>query len=113
MGQAVGSTTFTPARGADGQPSYGAGTAVANVVIGNPNPKWTGSLNTNFTYKKLSLHVLLDAVRGVSVFNADKRTRQGVGLGDLAEQELRGSCRAATFSPSTTPRSSGSTMART
>jgi hypothetical protein len=34
--------------------------------------------------------LLLDAVRGVSVFNADKRTRQGVGLGDLAEQELRG-----------------------
>jgi hypothetical protein len=30
-------------------------------------------------------------VRGVSVFNADKRTRQGVGLGgDFAEQELRG-----------------------
>jgi TonB-linked SusC/RagA family outer membrane protein len=89
-GQAVGSTTFTPAREANGQPSYAAGTAVANAVIGNPNPNWTGSLNTNFTYKKLSLHLLLDAVRGVSVFNADKRTRQGVGLGDLAEQELRG-----------------------
>jgi TonB-linked SusC/RagA family outer membrane protein len=88
--QAVGSTTFTPAREANGQPSYAAGTAVANAVIGNPNPNWTGSLNTNFAYKKLSLHLLLDAVRGVSVFNADKRTRQGVGLGDLAEQELRG-----------------------
>ncbi|WP_233635796.1 SusC/RagA family TonB-linked outer membrane protein [Hymenobacter setariae] len=89
-GQAVGSTTFTPAREANGQPSYAAGTAVANAVIGNPNPNWTGSVNTNFAYKKLSLHLLLDAVRGVSVFNADKRTRQGVGLGDLAEQELRG-----------------------
>jgi TonB-linked SusC/RagA family outer membrane protein len=89
-GQAVGSTTFTPAREAGGQPSYATGTTVANVVIGNPNPNWTGSLNTNFAYKKLSLHLLLDAVRGVSVFNADKRTRQGVGLGDLAEQELRG-----------------------
>ena len=89
-GQAVGSTTFVPSRGADGQPSYAPGTAAANIVIGNPNPKWTGSLNTNFTYKKLGLHVLLDAVRGVSVFNADKRTRQGVGLGNLAEQELRG-----------------------
>ena len=90
-GQAVGSTTYTPARNADGQPSYAAGTTVANVVIGNPNPDWTGSFNTNFAFKKLSLHVLLDAVRGVSVFNADKRTRQGVGLGgDYAEQELRG-----------------------
>jgi TonB-linked SusC/RagA family outer membrane protein len=89
-GQAVGSATFTPAREANGQPSYATGTTIANAVIGNPNPNWTGSLNTNFAYKKLALHVLLDAVRGVSVFNADKRTRQGVGLGNLAEQELRG-----------------------
>ncbi|MVN75839.1 SusC/RagA family TonB-linked outer membrane protein [Hymenobacter sp. HMF4947] len=89
--QVVGSTTFVPAREANGQPSYATGTAVANVVIGNPNPNWTGSFNTSFAYKKLALHVLLDAVRGVSVFNADKRTRQGVGLGgDYAEQELRG-----------------------
>jgi hypothetical protein len=33
---------------------------------------------------------LVDAVQGVDVFNADKRTRQGVGLGDFAEKELRG-----------------------
>ncbi len=91
VGQAVGSTLYTPARnGADGQPLYGSGSAVANVVIGNPNPKWTGSFNTTLTYKKLSVHALLDAVQGNSVFNADKRTRQGVGLGNLAEQELRG-----------------------
>ena len=91
VGQAVGAVGFTPARSSDGQPLYGSGSTIANVVIGNPNPKWTGSFNTNFTYKKLGLHLLLDAVQGVSVFNADKRTRQGVGLGDLAEQELRGS----------------------
>ena len=83
VGQAVGSTQFTPARGSDGQPLYGSGSTVANVVIGNPNPNWTGSFNTTLAYKKLSLHVLLDAVQGNSVFNADKRTRQGVGLGDL------------------------------
>ncbi|WP_310396438.1 SusC/RagA family TonB-linked outer membrane protein [Hymenobacter sp.] len=91
VGQAVGSVDYVPARNdADGQPGYGAGSAVANVVIGDPNPKWTGSASTNVAYKKLALHVLFDAVRGVSVFNADKRTRQGVGLGDLAGQELRG-----------------------
>ena len=88
-GQAVGATTFVPSRGADGQPSY-VGTTAANIVIGNPNPNWTGSFNTTLAYKKVSLHLLLDAVRGVDVFNADKRTRQGVGLGDLAEKELRG-----------------------
>ncbi|OON69625.1 SusC/RagA family TonB-linked outer membrane protein [Hymenobacter sp. CRA2] len=89
-GQAVGSTGFVPAREGSGQPSYAPGTALANVLIGNPNPKWTGSFTTNLTYKKLTLHVLLDAVQGVDVFNADYRTRQGVGLGDLAEKELRG-----------------------
>ncbi|GAB2846554.1 TonB-dependent receptor [Hymenobacter ruber] len=91
VGQAVGAVGFTPARSSDGQPLYGGTSTIANVLIGNPNPKWTGSFNTNLTYKKLGLHVLLDAVQGVSVFNADKRTRQGVGLGDMAEQELRGS----------------------
>ncbi|WP_426061885.1 SusC/RagA family TonB-linked outer membrane protein [Hymenobacter sp. B1770] len=89
-GQAVGVTQFTPARSSEGQPSYAPGSTIANVVIGDPNPDWTGSFNTNLTYKKLGLHVLLDAVQGVDVFNADKRTRQGVGLGDMAEQELRG-----------------------
>ncbi|NVO32921.1 SusC/RagA family TonB-linked outer membrane protein [Hymenobacter sp. P5342] len=89
-GQVTGSTTYVPSRGADGQPSYAAGTAVAQALIGNPNPDWTGSFTTNFTYKKLGLRVLLDAVQGADVFNADYRTRQGVGLGDLAEKELRG-----------------------
>ncbi|RFP66051.1 SusC/RagA family TonB-linked outer membrane protein [Hymenobacter lapidiphilus] len=90
IGQVTGSTTFVPSRGADGQPSYGPGTAVAQALIGNPNPDWTGSFTTSFTYKKLGLRVLFDAVQGVDVFNADYRTRQGVGLGDLAEKELRG-----------------------
>jgi TonB-linked SusC/RagA family outer membrane protein len=89
-GQNTGDVNFTPAREANGQPSYAQGTSLANVVIGNPNPDWTGSFSTSFTYKKLSLRVLLDAVQGVDVFNADYRTRQGVGLGDLAEKELRG-----------------------
>ncbi len=82
------SPDFTPARTADGK--FDVTKPLANVIIGNPNPKWTGSFSTNFSYKKLSLHILLDAVQGVDVFNADKRTRQGVGLGDYAERELRG-----------------------
>jgi TonB-linked SusC/RagA family outer membrane protein len=84
--QTVGSVDYTVNRNADGQPS---GSPVA-AVIGDPNPDWTGSVSTNFAYRKMALHVLLDAVRGVDVFNADKRTRQGVGLGDYAERELRG-----------------------
>lgn len=84
----TGTIAFTPARTADGKVDVSK--PLANVIIGNPNPKWTGSFSTNLNYKKLSLHILLDAVQGVNVFNADKRTRQGVGLGDFAEKELRG-----------------------
>ncbi|KAA9338167.1 SusC/RagA family TonB-linked outer membrane protein [Hymenobacter busanensis] len=90
IGQGNGEIGFTRARGADGQPGYGPGTSIANVVIGDPNPDWTGSFNTSFTYKKVSLRVLVDAVQGVDVFNADYRTRQGVGVGEVAEKELRG-----------------------
>ena len=42
------------------------------------------------TYKKLGIRVQLDAVQGVDVFNADFRTRQGVGNGKVAEQEQTG-----------------------
>ncbi|MBO0937376.1 SusC/RagA family TonB-linked outer membrane protein [Fibrella sp. HMF5335] len=84
----TGTIEFTPARGADGKVDVTK--PLANIIIGNPNPKWTGSFSTNLSYKKLNLHVLLDAVQGLDVFNADKRTRQGVGLGDYAERELRG-----------------------
>lgn len=85
--QVVGSTDFEKAR-IDGQPDTKFPTA--NIVIANPNPKWTGSFTTNLTYKALTLHVLLDMVQGVDVFNADRRTRQGVGIGDYVEKELRG-----------------------
>lgn len=79
-------TVFTAQRGADGQPSG----AFVRTIIGNANPKWTGSLVNNLTYKKATLGFLLDAVQGSQVFNADKRTRNNVGIGDIAEAELRG-----------------------
>lgn len=64
--------------------------AVLRKIIGNPNPDYTASLVNELTYKKLSLRVQIDAVQGVDVFNADFRTRQGVGNGKVAEQEHRG-----------------------
>ena len=59
-------------------------------VIGDPNPDYTGSLVNEVTYKKASLRIQLDAVQGLEVFNADWRTRQGVGNGKEAEKEQTG-----------------------
>jgi outer membrane receptor protein involved in Fe transport len=77
---------YTPQRDANGLPT---GTTLRKV-IGNPNPDWTGSLTNELSYKNLSLTVQFDAVQGVDVFNADFRTRQGVGNGKVAEQEHLG-----------------------
>jgi TonB-linked SusC/RagA family outer membrane protein len=59
-------------------------------IIGDPNPDYTASLVNELTYKKASLRIQLDAVQGVDVFNADWRTRQGVGNGKEAEKEQTG-----------------------
>jgi TonB-linked SusC/RagA family outer membrane protein len=86
-GYVIGGTLYTPQRDATtGQPT---GSQLRNI-IGDPNPDFTASLGTTLTWKKLSFGFLLDGVYGNDVFNADKRTRQGVGIGDLAEKELRG-----------------------
>jgi TonB-linked SusC/RagA family outer membrane protein len=59
-------------------------------VIGNPNPGWIVSFGSNIDYKKFSLGFLFDGALGQDVFNADRRTRQGVGIGELSEKELKG-----------------------
>lgn len=81
-------STYTVAR----DPATGLPTGTPlRTVIGDPNPDWTGTLVNTFNYKKLSLRIQLDAVQGVDIFNADFRTRQGVGNGnEYAEKEHRG-----------------------
>jgi len=64
--------------------------SVLRRVIGDPNPDYTASLVNEVSYKKWNFRAQLDAVQGVDVFNADFRTRQGVGSGKVAEQEQRG-----------------------
>lgn len=59
-------------------------------IIGDPNPDYTASLINTFNYKRFSLRIQIDAVQGGEVFNADFRTRQGVGNGDIAEKEHNG-----------------------
>ncbi len=81
-----GFNKYTPQRDPNGLPSG------ANLlkVIGDPNPDYTASLVNEVSYKKLGLRVQFDAVQGVDVWNADFRTRQGVGNGTVAEQEHLG-----------------------
>ncbi|MBS1919065.1 MAG: SusC/RagA family TonB-linked outer membrane protein [Bacteroidetes bacterium] len=75
--------SYTPQRDNNGLPT---GTTLRKV-IGDPNPKYTATLTNDVSYKKFGLHVQLDAVQGLNVFNADFRTRQGVGNGLVAQQE--------------------------
>lgn len=80
-------STYTTERDANGLPT---GTALRKV-IGDPNPDWTGTVVNTLNYKKLSLRIQLDAVQGNEVFNADFRTRQGVGNGkEYAQREHLG-----------------------
>ncbi|MEP6725391.1 MAG: SusC/RagA family TonB-linked outer membrane protein, partial [Bacteroidota bacterium] len=74
---------YTPGRGANGLPTG----ATLRKIVGNPNPDYTGSLVNEITYKKFGLRIQLDALQGADVWNADWRTRQGVGNGKVAEQE--------------------------
>jgi TonB-linked SusC/RagA family outer membrane protein len=76
--------------GAAGQGLPATGSTLLRKVIGDPNPKYTTTLTNEFTYKKLSLRFQIDATYGNSVFNADFRTRQGVGNGKIAELEHNG-----------------------
>jgi TonB-linked SusC/RagA family outer membrane protein len=81
-------STYTVQRDANGQP-LSTGTPLRRV-IGDPNPDYTGSLVNELKYKNFGFRFQFDAVQGNEVFNADFRTRQGVGNGKLAEQEQQG-----------------------
>ncbi|NII85292.1 MULTISPECIES: SusC/RagA family TonB-linked outer membrane protein [unclassified Pedobacter] len=47
------------------------------VVLGNPNPKFTYGLNTNFAYKNFDLTLDIQGVADVDVFNANLSSRFG------------------------------------
>ncbi|HYE56161.1 MAG TPA: SusC/RagA family TonB-linked outer membrane protein [Chitinophagaceae bacterium] len=79
---------YTPLRDATGMPPTSATTL--RKIIGDPNPDYTASFINELNIKRLSIRVQFDAVQGGDVFNADFRTRQGVGNGKVAEQEHLG-----------------------
>jgi TonB-linked SusC/RagA family outer membrane protein len=79
---------YTVTRDGGGQPV--SSNPLLRKIIGDPNPDYTASVVSELTWKKLNLRVQLDAVQGLNVFNADWRTRQGVGNGLEAEKEQTG-----------------------
>ena len=56
-------------RDANGQPT---GTLL-RVIVGDPNPDWTGAFITDFTYKQWSFRMQWDAVQGFDVMNWNRR----------------------------------------
>ncbi len=78
--------TGQPQRDSEGNPEG----EVLERVVGDPNPDFTLGFGSDFRYKKLNFGVVFESVQGVDVWDADYRTRQGVGIGKLAEAELRG-----------------------
>jgi len=84
----TGPLTYTVTRDANGLPI--TTNPLVRTIIGDPNPDYTATLTNEFTYKKASIRIQLDAVKGGEVFNADWRTRQGVGNGKEAEKEQTG-----------------------
>lgn len=47
------------------------------VVLGNPNPKYTYGINTNFNYRNFDLTLDFQGVAGVDIYNANKGIRFG------------------------------------
>ncbi len=81
-----GPLSVTEKTDANGQPT---GTELRKV-IGDPNPKWTGSITSALSYKKFTFSFLIDAVYGAQINNWNRITSNNVGWGPLADQELRG-----------------------
>ncbi len=84
----TGALAYSVTRDANGLPI--TSNPLVRTIIGDPNPDYTATLTNEFTYKKASLRIQIDAVKGNEVFNADWRTRQGVGNGKEAEKEQTG-----------------------
>ncbi len=64
-------------------------------VIGNPNPDWTGAINTSISWKGLNLSFLFDRVQGGDVWNGTKGalydfgTHADMGIESTATTDLK------------------------
>jgi len=68
---------------ANGQPIINAAgypVAIADQVIGNPNPNWTGGLMNTFNYKGVQLSFLIDVSNGGDLYSLDMHYGLGTGI---------------------------------
>lgn len=56
--------------------------AVADQIIGDPNPEWVMGINNTVSYKGLSLGFLVDIQKGGDVYSLDMHYGQGTGVTD-------------------------------
>ncbi|PYP01983.1 MAG: hypothetical protein DMD57_12360 [Gemmatimonadetes bacterium] len=61
-------------------------------VIGNPNPRWTGSVRSSFHYRKLQVSGLLDIKHGGQIANGTKAALYSYGT--HKDTEVRADCSA-------------------
>ncbi len=59
-------------------------------IIGDPNPKWIGSIANTLSYKNFTLFIKVDMVQGFNVMSWDKRMFDLFPGGDATAKELRG-----------------------
>jgi hypothetical protein len=60
--------------------SSGYPVAIADQVIGNPNPDWTGGVMNTLKYKGVQLSFLIDVSQGGEVYSLDMHYGQGTGI---------------------------------
>lgn len=58
----------------------GSYVAVADQVIGDPNPEWNGGFLNSISYKGLTLSFLIDMQKGGDVYSLDMHYGQGTGI---------------------------------
>jgi Outer membrane protein beta-barrel family len=83
VGQPYGVLRGTGYQFLNGQPVINASgypVAIADQVIGNPNPDWTGGIMNRFGYKGIELSFLVDMSQGGEVYSLDMHYGQGTGI---------------------------------
>jgi TonB-linked SusC/RagA family outer membrane protein len=71
-------------------PGMPCGEGLAQRVLGNPNPRWTGNIRSSYRYRKVSVSGLLDIRKGGDIHNGTKGALWSYGT--HAETAVRAIC---------------------